>query len=418
MANVLILIPYYGLFPPRNGGQLRSFYLLRELARQHEVHAIILQPERELRQPADGYEFPASVKVYGPAQTPPPPSLFDKLPRRVGPGLHYRWLQRSWRGPASSILLQSHHLICQILSRHHIDMAIFTNGASMTAASLVKRLSPQTVCVLNSDDVVHRLLAQFIKNPTGNRVEQQIVRQSYQSVRWYETHLARFVDAFFVCSDDDRALLASLNENKIKGFTIPNGVDIEKRPFDAQPGKNQLRHILFCGTLDAYENEDGLLWFYRQIWPSVLSQQPGCRLVVIGRGGKSEQLDGLRTDPQVDFIGPVEDVVPYYQQAAISIVPLRMGSGTRLKILEALSLGNPVVSTHIGAEGIDVLDGEHLLLADTPEQFAVAIARLLGDEELFGRLRHSGRKLVEEKYDWRRIGDKMHTAIDLLGIHS
>ena len=418
MAHVAILIPYRHFFPPRNGGQLRCFYLLRELAREHQVHAIILQPEEELRQPTGGYQFPASVRVYGPAQTPPPRSVFDWLPGRLGLALHYRWLQRSWRGPANSVLLETHHLIRHILTRHDIDVVILTTLSSICVASLVKRVCPQAIRILNTENIEHHLLAQAVGGDDGVRREGRAWRRNYLRTCWYESHLARFVHTFFACSDEDRETLASLNRGELKGFVVPNGVDTSARPFDGRADKGQSRELLFCGSLNHPPNREGLLWFHGKIWSLIAARHPGLRLVVIGRGPVPGTLAPLQADPRVDLVGEVDDVVPYYHRTGISVVPLRTGSGTRLKVLEAMSLGNPVVSTSLGAQGIEAVDREHLLLADEPTQFAEAVERLLSDAGLFERMRRSARTFVEQTYDWQVVGQTMSRAIDSLLIQS
>jgi glycosyltransferase involved in cell wall biosynthesis len=113
----------------------------------------------------------------------------------------------------------------------------------------------------------------------------------------------------------------------------------------------------------------------------------------------------------VDLVGQVDDVIPYYRRASVLVVPLKSGSGTRLKILEAMSLGNPVVSTCIGALGIDAVDGEHVHLADAPQRFAESVDSLLSNRDLYERTRRSARALVEQKYDWPVIGRTMNRAI-------
>jgi polysaccharide biosynthesis protein PslH len=420
MAQVLTVIPYNKLFPPQNGGQLRCFHMLQELAREHQVHAIILQPERELRHPNFGYRFPASVKVYGPAQTPPPPTLFDHLPGRLGPALHYRWLLRSWQGPASSVLLETHHLFRQILTGYKIDAVILTTLSSICVAPLVRRLRPRAIRILNTENVEHHLLAQAIQRGNGDKRQQKARQKNYTRARWYEAHLARFVHTFWACSDDDREILEALNQ-EIKGFTLANGVDTSRNPFDGRRDKGECGEILFCGSLDYEPNRDGILWFHREIWPLIIDRRPDLRLVVVGRGAAPEDYGPLRADPTVDFVGDPEDmglelpeVVPYYHRTGILVVPLRMGSGTRFKILESMSLGSPVISTRLGAQGIDAVDGEHLVLADEPAQFAAAVERLLSNAERFEQVRRSARSLVEQRYDWRVIGQTMNRIIDTL----
>ena len=404
MAQILHIIPYHAFFPPRNGGQLRCFHIMKQLAREHEVHAIILQPQSELQGVRNGYIFSDNIKVHGPAQKPPPRTIFDLLPARLNAALHYRWLCRSWRGPAEGTLLSIHHLLEDILLGEHIDLVIFEHLSAMMASPLVRRLSPRTIQVLDAHNIDHKLISS-----DGER-------RHYDMVRWHETHLVAKIDAFFACSNKDRVELETLNGNQIQGMTIPNGVDAEVMRFDENLDKVLLKKIFFCGSLDYPPNKRGLEWFHQMVWPIIRVKDPGLRLVVVGRGARPGDFEGLRTDPAVEFVGEVDSVLPHYRATNISIVPLLEGSGTRLKILEAMSLGNPVVSTHIGAEGIEAGPGRDLLLADEPEEFAAAVLRLLADPKLFEAVRRAGRHLVEEKYDWRVIGREINRTVEQLNI--
>ncbi len=406
-----MVIPY-AVFPPRNGGQLRCFYLLRELARQHEVHLVIMQAPAELQASRDGYVFPEGVKVYSPLQTPPPRTAFDRLPARWGPALQYRWLQRSWRGPASSIVLKAYHLVAYVMAHHCIDVVILEHLGAALLGPLVRRCGSGTLRILDAHNIDHRLFLHQMESHGDAASRSDAI--AYEHSRYYETHLAEIVDAFFACSDDDRNVLSNLNGGRMPGYTIPNGVDVERRPYDSRHSKWQSGHVLFCGTLNYAPNRDGLLWFHRDVWPLVRRQNPNVQLMVVGQGAANDDFLDLRYDPSVQFIGAVDDVVPYYKRAGVAVVPLRQGSGTRLKLLEAMSMGNPVVSTRIGAEGIEAQSGEHLLLADVPDEFAAAITSLVSAPERFDAIRQSAHKLVSAAYDWQAIGGRLNDAIDAL----
>lgn len=408
MARVLTLCPY-PLLPLRGGGALRCFHLLRQLARFHEVHAIVFQKEQELRSEIDGYKIPDAVRIYSPVDEPPPPTLFDALPRRVRAGLHYRWLRRSWRGPAESTLLRCHHLLKKVLTSQTIDVVLFEHLSSMMAAPLVQRLSPGSLRILDAHNVDHRLEPR-LRALSAQPMTSAALRRGEQAVEWHEQHLSRSVQAVWTCSEDDRRILAACNPLPIA--VVPNGVDLAQRPYDPRPDKAATLEILFCGSLAYPPNIDGLLWFASEAWPLIVQRQPRARLTVIGRGGTPERFAALRATPGIDFVGEVADVTPYYARAGVFVCPLREGSGTRLKILEAMALGNPVVSTGIGAEGIQVRHEQDVLLADQPQAFAEQVLRLLQQPALFERLRIQGRALVERHYDWAVIGTQVATVLE------
>jgi polysaccharide biosynthesis protein PslH len=438
----LLTICHYELLPIRGGGALRSFHLLRQLAREHEVHAIIFQREAELRQETEGYRVPDSVRVYSPIDQPPPRTVFDKLPRRLGPGLHYRWLRRSWRGPASGDYLKCHHLVRRILREQAIDAVIFEYVGTLSTAPLIQKMSPRALRILNAHNVDHKLLAQefFSREIPSDEVprtrlpsfplpavrreagrtpgEESLMERgggepkAVRQTRLIEQNLGRYVHAVWACSETDRNELAT--PNGPSGYVIPNGVDTLFYSCDGRAGKAEAPCLLFSGWLGTRANDDGVRFLVKEIWPRILKQFPVLRLLVVGGGASPALTQELERIRQVEVSGQVADVRPYFKRAAVALVPLRIGSGTRLKILEAMSQGNPVVSTRKGAEGIEVRDGEQVLLADEPEAFAQAVIRLLADRELFDRMRASARNFVENKYDWNVVGRAANQSLSEL----
>jgi glycosyltransferase involved in cell wall biosynthesis len=217
------------------------------------------------------------------------------------------------------------------------------------------------------------------------------------------------VHTFFACSDEDRRDLESLN--KLKGFKIPNGVDTDYFVFDSSAEKFQSPFLIYSGWFATKANQDAISYLVDEIWPLILKAKLGLRLCVLGGGMPSVLHSKLLSVQGVEVLGEVPDVRPHYQKASVSLVPLRIGSGTRLKILEAMSHGLPVVSTKKGAEGIEVENGTHIHIADEPADFAKAILHLLSDRNLFDQIRTSARKLVERKYDWDVIGNQVNDAV-------
>ena len=160
--------------------------------------------------------------------------------------------------------------------------------------------------------------------------------------------------------------------------------------------------LAFTGTMDFRPNVDAVLWFARQVLPLIQAQVPDVRFFAVGQR-PHRRLEVLRNDPAITLTGLVKDTRPYIAGAAVYVVPLRVGGGTRFKILEALSMGKPLVSTALGAEGFPVKHGRELLLADQAEDFAAAVVSLLHDPARRQELGRAGRALVEARYDWRAI---------------
>jgi glycosyltransferase involved in cell wall biosynthesis len=189
---------------------------------------------------------------------------------------------------------------------------------------------------------------------------------------------------------------------------IPNGVDIQK--YQPLPAEVTSPTLLFIGNMGYPPCVDAVVYFCREIFPQIQRTVSGVKLWIVGRNPRSEVVK-LNSD-RVHVTGQVEDVIPYYRKGAVCVVPLRAGGGTRLKILEAMALGRPVVSTTIGCEGLDVIDGEHLFIADKPVQFAEKTKRLLTDRQLYQQISTRGRQLVEARYDWDKIANQL---IDVYG---
>jgi glycosyltransferase involved in cell wall biosynthesis len=164
--------------------------------------------------------------------------------------------------------------------------------------------------------------------------------------------------------------------------------------------------IIFCGAMDYSPNSSGLGWYFRECDSLVRQHVPLRRILVVGKN-PGEEVRRYGEIPGVTVTGEVPDVRPYYQRAWVQMVPLLIGGGTRLKIVESLCLGTPVVSTTIGAQGLDLSHGEHLLLRDEPADFANGLVATLTDASLRRRLASAGRGRVLERYTWRQLGSEL-----------
>jgi glycosyltransferase involved in cell wall biosynthesis len=209
------------------------------------------------------------------------------------------------------------------------------------------------------------------------------------------------VDLNLTCSPQDRGELLRLVPDA-RVTVVPNGVDTTS--FD--PGRGERSGICFVGGHTWFPNKDGMEYFAESILPLVRERRPDVRVRWIGRA-PAEVMERYRDRYGIELTGYVDDIRPYVQGAACFIVPLRVGGGTRLKILDAWAMGKAVVSTSAGAEGLATEDGRNILVRDTPESFAEAVDLVLEDAELRDRLGAAARRTAEEVYDWRVIGKRM-----------
>jgi glycosyltransferase involved in cell wall biosynthesis len=209
-----------------------------------------------------------------------------------------------------------------------------------------------------------------------------------------ETSAWRWFDGISVTSERDAGILSQL-EPATPVRVVPNGVDTEL--FSRATAQPEPDGLLFFGAMNYYPNQDGLDYFVEQIFPRILARRPRTKLWVVGPAPDSVK---RLQNGSIVVTGFVDRVEPYIDRAAAVVVPLRLGGGTRLKIVEAMAKGKPIISTHVGAEGIDVVHDEHALLADEPAPFADHVERVLADGALASRLGWAARKLAEDRYSW------------------
>ena len=225
--------------------------------------------------------------------------------------------------------------------------------------------------------------------------------QARKMQRFEGETLRRFDRVIAVSKRDAKALQSRFDLPGVD--PIDTGVDLEffqptLHPPQPEPGAGT---IVFTGVMDSPANIEGVRTLITEIWPILTRTRPNARAVIVGRNPP----DSLKTaaPPSITFTGTVDDIRPHVAAAHLAVIPLEVGSGTRIKAFEAMAMGRPVVSTTIGVEGLDVIDNEHLLIADTPATFAAAIDRLLSDPTLRTTLATNARALVEQRFSWAHV---------------
>jgi glycosyltransferase involved in cell wall biosynthesis len=237
------------------------------------------------------------------------------------------------------------------------------------------------------------------------RLEKNIFKKAFAYLEYFKFNLlqkkmwAKF-DLCIACSDLDKLVMEAVT-GKNKVITVNNGVDLEY--FTPQATQVEPDSLVYTGQIGWHPNEDALLYFTKKIMPLIKKQVPDLKLWIVGDDPSAKIKALAQKDSQITITGFVNDVRAYVAKAAVFIVPLRIGSGTRIKILEALSMKKAVISTSVGCEGLELKNNEHLLIRDNPQEFAQGVIDLLRDENLRLRLGENGRRLVEEKYNWRTV---------------
>jgi glycosyltransferase involved in cell wall biosynthesis len=237
------------------------------------------------------------------------------------------------------------------------------------------------------------------------RLERNIFKKTFAYMEYFkfkqlQKNMWPKFDYCIACSDIDKKFIERITD-KNKVITVNNGVDLGY----FEPGTSPVEPdtLVYTGQIGWHPNEDALIYFIKEILPIISKVTPNLKFWIVGGQPSARIKSFAKKNKNIMVTGFVDDVREYISRAAVYIVPLRIGSGTRLKILEAMSMKKAIVSTSIGSEGLEVENNKHLLIRDNPKEFAQAVIELLRDENLRLKLGVAGRKLVEEKYDWKKV---------------
>jgi glycosyltransferase involved in cell wall biosynthesis len=236
-----------------------------------------------------------------------------------------------------------------------------------------------------------------------------------RKMKMFEQDVLRQVDEVAVVTDLDAVQARQWGARNVS--IVENGVDLDEfRPADDLPAPAE---ILCLGSLDWQPNLDAVEYLIDEIMPMITARMPEAKLRIVGRRPPSELQKKVAANPHIELVGEVPEVRPYFARGTVVVVPLRIGGGSRIKILEAMAMGKAVVSTTVGAEGLAVTDGVHLLLADSPADFARRTIELIQSPSQRASLGEHGRKLVEERYGWDCAARVLESAwLRLAGLHS
>jgi hypothetical protein len=387
----ILMIADYLPFPLIGGDRIRIYNLLRRVARRHEVSlAAFLEKPEDSEGIHHLQEFCARVET----------ASFLQRSRLVkAPGL----LRYALEGkPPELKLLHSEELVSkirQLFSTMDFDIVQIESRMGLYLETLPQNRRCKSIQMFQNFS--YQQFNRFFQVERRWDIKIRALLKSVAMRQWEPRYAERF-DRCTTVSELDRRLLLKANP-RLRVDVIPNGVDIQK--YQPLPAENTSPALLFIGNMGYPPCVDAVLYFCQEIFPHIRRTIGAAELWIVGRDPRPEVLQ-LNGDG-VHVTGRVEDVIPYYRQSAVCVVPLRAGGGTRLKILEAMALGRPVVSTTIGCEGLEVIDGEHLLIADTHEQFAEKTVRLLRDRQLYQYISANGRRLVEAHYGWDKIAERL-----------
>jgi sugar transferase (PEP-CTERM/EpsH1 system associated) len=250
---------------------------------------------------------------------------------------------------------------------------------------------------------IDSLIWQRLVKTEKNLFRKLMLNWQYKSFLNIENKMSSMFDVCVCVSEEDAERLKSINPN-IKTDVVPNGVDIDYF-FPSETPENE-KQIVFVGSMDWSPNEDAALYFCDQIFPLIKAKIPDIKFYIVG-SNPTDRILKLKGIEGIIVTGLVDDVRSYISQSAVFVVPLRIGGGTRLKILQALAMKKAIVSTSVGCEGLGLTHNEHLLINDNPDEFADSVIRLTKDKLLRHNLGENGRNLVQNQYDWKTISLKL-----------
>jgi glycosyltransferase involved in cell wall biosynthesis len=384
--KILFVTPFLPS-PPRFGGQRRLDGLMRSLAKNHEVSLISFSATDEFKQ----LSLEATRAYCKDVIVFPDMEFVDRRNKRL---LQARSLVslHSFEHLLVARRVEFLARLQQLVESERFDI-VQVEFVQMAALELRLAAGRRYRTVLDE----HNIEFDIVKRTANASVSP--VRRLYSAVDWRklkreEVSAWRRFDGVSVTSERDASILTEL-EPKTRVSVVPNGVDIELfRPAAREPDHESL---LFFGAMNYYPNQDGLSYFVDRIFPLILAKRPRTKLWVVGPAPDSVK---RLQSANIEVTGFVDAVEPYIDAASAVVVPLRLGGGTRLKIVEAMSKAKPIISTRVGAEGIDVVQGESALLADDPQTFAAQVESVLADAALAKRLGSAARKLAEDRYSW------------------
>ena len=394
------------LHPVDKGGKIRSYYMLKELKRSCHItyltlddgtadnkarelaneycHELVCVPHRQREKFTAGFyvelllnlasELPYAIKKYE------SPAMRHEITARVAQG-SFDVLVCDFLAPAVNV---PSGLNCRsVLFQHNVEAMIWK-----------RHYDVQT-----------------------NVAKRAYLYRQWQKMRAFEAKSCLQFDSVVAVSREDRELMQQqYGVDQI--YDVPTGVDTEYfRPSGRVT--SQPKNLVFTGSMDWLPNEDAIRYFTAQIMPLIEHAVPGVTLTVVGRNPYPSLVELSERDPSVVVTGRVEDVRPFMEEAAVYIVPLRIGGGTRLKIYEAMAMEKAIVSTSIGAEGLPVTDGKDILLADTPEAFAEAVVSLIRQESSAAELGKQAAAKVRERFGWDTVAESFSEICQrTLGIKS
>jgi len=377
-------------YPPNSGHRIRNYNLIKRLGARHHLHLRLLVDTIPTEEELQGLApYVNSLRYYVQPASRALSRPFEALSHWL------KGIPPELRFYNNKALMDD---LVSLFQKNDIDLLQIEDPAMAMYVNAVPR-EANVKTVLTFHDINFRKFERIAQLETSAKRRLRLKVHSRMMRKWEPEMAGRF-DLCVTMSENDQELLREMNPD-IHAIVVSNGVDTEEFDRLEENASRLMYHLLFVGNMDYRPNIDAVTYFVNKVMPLLDQTLPNYVFWIVGINPRDEVL-ALKSE-KVHVTGRVPDVKPYYENAQVVVVPLFAGGGTRLKILEALALGRPVVSTTIGAEGLDLTAGEHFFLADTPETFCEAIEILITDPAFRQKMESQGRQRVVEQYDWTPI---------------
>lgn len=387
------------LHPVDKGGKIRTYHLLKQLKADHQITYLTLDDGSA---PADAQDDAVEychelVRIPHLTREKFSAGFYAELALNMASPLPYAI--RKYKSEQMTKAIE------QATSKDHFDIVICDFLAP--AVNLPRDLKTPVVLFQHN---VEASIWQRHYEVQKNAVKKRYLYWQWRKMQKFERDACRRVDCVIAVSEADAEMMQR-DYGVTKVYDIPTGVDVD---FFKPTGTIATRpnSLVFTGSMDWLPNEDAMQYFINECLPLVRQTVPDLRLTIVGRSPYPSLVELAQRDPNIAVTGRVDDVRPYIEEATAFIVPIRIGGGTRLKIYEAMAMEKPVISTTVGAEGLNVSDGEELLLADTPADFARAVVRVLTEPEFARQLGSKGAQKVREYYGWKKVAEKFNAICE------
>ena len=384
--RILFLSPRQ-CWPPVSGAKLRDYHLARALGNRSELTYVYFADSGDQAQEKALNFCRRVVPIPRPAMYTPAKLVRGLLGRQPLPIVNYS-SPRMNAAVSDMFRGQSFDLV-------HAD--------SIHMAAAVAGLGNARV-IYNWHNIESELMFRYAQE-TGSAVRRIYASITARRLKRAESEILTSAFGQIVCSERERRQLFTTSPGA-RIEVIENGVDVPA--FEETARTSGSRHrLLFVGAMSYHANIEAAVSFARDVWPAIRQRMPDWTLTLVG-SNPHPRVQALADQPAIEVTGTVPDTRAYYREAIAAIAPLRSGGGTRLKILEAMAAGVPVVSSKLGAEGLAVVPGTHILVAETSAEWLEALAALEGQGEQWRAMRAAGLELVKSRYDWERLGQALY----------